>query len=248
MGVPVFLGHLLYSLHSRIQPNWIAPAIAPMFCLMLVYWDARWREGVRWVSKWLIGGLVFGFFVAVLLHESNLIGQLVGRPLPGEMDPLRRARGWKETAAFVERARQRLLLEGKPTFIIADHYGMTGLFTFYLPEARKAVGAKPLVYCLTSKKPNNQLYFWPEYQYLGQRTGENAIYAIELDPHRLEWNWPWRWLLGKPLRYAGDNPSPPASAQLLREFESVTDLGNADIKLGDRVFRRLRLFECRNLR
>ena len=47
MGAPVFLGHWLFSFHSRILPNWIAPAIIPMFCLMVVYWDetaARWRN------------------------------------------------------------------------------------------------------------------------------------------------------------------------------------------------------------
>ena len=248
LGVPVFLGHLLYSLHSRIQPNWIAPAIVPMFCLMVMYWDARWREGLRWVKQWLGGGLALGFVVVVFLHDSDLVGQIAGHSLPGEMDPLRRARAWKETAAFVEQARQNLLREGKPAFIIADHYGMTGLFSFYLPDAKTSLGAKPLVYCLTSKEPGNQLYFWPEYQYRGWRTGENAIYVIELDPHRLERDWPWRWLRGKPLRSARDDPSHPAPAQLLQEFESVTDLGETEIKLGDRAFRRLRLFECRNLR
>jgi len=248
LGAPVFLGHLVYSLHSRIQPNWIAPAIVPMFCLMVVYWDARWREGLRWVKHCLFGGLVLGFAIVVPLHDSDLIGLIAGHPLPGEMDPLRRARAWKETAALVEQSRQTLLREGKPAFIIADHYGMTGLFSFYLPEAKRSLGSLPLAYCLPSKEPGNQLYFWPEYQYRGRRTGQNAVYAIELDPHRLEHDWPWRWLTGKALLYAGDNPSPPLPAQLREEFESVTDLGDFEIKLGDRVFRRLRLFECRNLR
>jgi 4-amino-4-deoxy-L-arabinose transferase-like glycosyltransferase len=248
LGVPVLLGHLLYSLHSRIQPNWIAPAVVPMFCLMVVYWDARWHEGLRWVKHWLTGGLVLGLVIVVPLHDSDLISVIAGHPLPGEMDPLRRARAWKETTAVVEQARQKLLQEGKPAFIIADHYGMTGLFSFYLPEAKKSLGGKPLVYCLPSKEPGNQLFFWPEFQYCGRRTSENAIYAIELDPHRLERDWPWRWLTGKPLRYVGDNPSPGLPAQLSEEFESVTALGDFEIKLGDRIFRRLRLFECRNLR
>jgi len=248
MGVPVFLGHLLYSFHSRIQPNWIAPAIAPMFCLMVAYWDARWREGARWVKGWLTGGLIFGYFVVAVLHQSDLIGKIAGHPLPGEMDPLRRAHAWKETAAFVEQARQKLQLEGKPAFIITDHYGMAGLFSFYLPEAKASLGPNPLVYSATTKKPGNQFYFWPEYQYRSRRTGENAIYVFELDPRSLEKDWPWRWLTGKPLRYVKDSPLRPAPPLLLQEFESVTDLGASDIKLGDRVFRRVRLFECRNLR
>ncbi len=45
MGAPVFLGHLLYSFHSRILPNWIAVSVLPMFCLMVVYWNVRFRSG-----------------------------------------------------------------------------------------------------------------------------------------------------------------------------------------------------------
>src|SRR5205085_3410572 len=106
VGAPIFLGHLAWSLHSRVLPNWIAPAVVPMFCLMVLYWDARWRAGARWVKCWLIGGLIFGFTAAVLMHESNLIGKIAGRPLPGEVDPQRRVRAWKETTAVVEQARQ----------------------------------------------------------------------------------------------------------------------------------------------
>ena len=47
MGAPVYLFHLLYTIHSRVFPNWIAPAVLPLFCLMVVYWEQRWREGAR---------------------------------------------------------------------------------------------------------------------------------------------------------------------------------------------------------
>ena len=33
---------------------------------MVIYWDARWREGVRAVKGWLIGGLVLGLTVGGL--------------------------------------------------------------------------------------------------------------------------------------------------------------------------------------
>jgi hypothetical protein len=66
--------------------------------------------------------------------------------LPGEKDPLRRVRAWQPTTALVEGEREKLEAEGRPAFIIADHYGMTGLFTFYLPQARTALPARPLVY------------------------------------------------------------------------------------------------------
>ncbi len=245
MGMPVFLGHMAYALRSRIQPNWIAPAVLPMFCLMVVYWEARWREGCRAVKRWFAGGLFLGLLMVVVMHESKLIGKVGGHPLPGEMDPLRRVRAWKETTALVEAARRKLEAEGKPAFIIADHYGKTGLLTFYLPAARGA--AVPLVYPRSSPYPNNQFYFWPEYRYRANRRGQNAIYVTEPGRYRLEGSWLWKWLLGQKINYARIPSPAPAPDRITGEFDAVTDLGLHEVKFGRRVFRRLHLFECRNL-
>ncbi|PYJ06399.1 MAG: hypothetical protein DME25_06775 [Verrucomicrobia bacterium] len=249
LGAPVFLGHLAWSFHSRIQPNWIAPAVLPMFCLMALYWETRWREGVRAVKGWLAAGVVLGLVALVVMHESNLIGKLAGRPLPAGVDPLRRVRAWKQTSAVVAQARQKLLQEGKPTFIIADHYGMSGEFSFYLPEAKASLGTgEPLVCCQTTLEPENQLYFWPEYQYRGRRRGQNAIYVTESEPDQPVKGWVWNWLMGREIGYAEVPPPTPPPVLIRQEFESVTDLGVHEVKLGDRVFRRVQLFACRNLR
>jgi len=246
MGAPVFLGHLLYSLHSRILPNWIAPAVLPMFCLMIVYWDARWREGCRAARGWFAAGMGLGLFAVVVMHDGNLVGKIAGHSLPGEKDPSRRVWAWKESTALVEAARRKLEAEGKPAFIIADHYGLTGLFTFYLPSA-PATGL-PLVYPISSPYPNNQFYFWPEYRYAKNRHGENAIYVSEVGPYDLEKGWFWKWIQGKPVNYAEIPPLAPAPDVIRKGFESVTSLGEFEVKLGKRVFRRFQLFECRNLR
>jgi len=246
MGAPVFLGHLAYSLRTRILPNWIAPAVLPMFGLMVLYWDERSRAAGRAVRAGLAAGLLLGGVALVGLHESNLIGKLAGRPLPPEVDPLRRVRAWKETAAVVETARRRLEAEGPPAFLIADHYGMTGLFTFYLPAAR--TNQPPLVYPRSFPVPNNQFYFWPEYRYREQRRGHNAIYVAELGPYPLEKGWLVKWLGGHEVRHARIPPPAAAPATLLEEFETVTNLGIHEVTLRGRVFRRVQLFACRHLR
>lgn len=247
-GGLVFLGHLAYSLHSRVMPNWVAPAVLPMYCWMMMYWDARWREDARTVKRWLIGGLSLGLSVVALMHDPALIGVVVGRPLPGDADPLRRVRGYEQTAVAVEAAREKLLQEGKPVFIICDHYGITGLFSFYLPQARAALGKKPLVYCRSSPVPDNQFYFWPEYRYTANRKGENAIYVTEPGSVTLEKGWVWKWLTGQEVGFARIPPPVPTPAVLQREFDSVTDLGVQEIKVGGRIMKRVQLFECRNLR
>lgn len=220
MGAPVLLGHLLYTLHSRVFPNWIAPAIVPLLCAGAIFWDQRWRDRATQVKTWLAAGIVVGAIPIILLHDTNLITKVAGKPLPADVDPLRRVRGWRQTAAAVGAARESLLAEGKPVFIIGAHYGLVGEISFYLPEARARVSDTPLVYYQSSETPENQFYFWPGYQ---SRAGENAIYVRE------------------------EKPTEPLSPRLEKEFDSIADLGLREIEYRGRIFRTLHLYACRNL-
>jgi membrane-associated phospholipid phosphatase len=226
MGAPVFLAYLLHSFKSRILLNWIVPAVVPLFCLMVIYWDTRLRLGVVAVKKWLGTGLILGATVVVLFHNTNLVGKLTGYELPTRLDPLHRVREWDNTARAVDTARQELAREGKPVFIITDHYGLTGQFSFYLPEARTNVVSDPLVFFRSSHHPENQFYFWPGYE---RRKGQSAIFVRELNR---------------------DNPTPePPPARLVNEFESVTDLGVTNVLYRGRyLLRPLQLFACRGLK
>ncbi|MGV3754230.1 MAG: hypothetical protein ACO1QS_02465, partial [Verrucomicrobiota bacterium] len=222
MGAPLFLFYFLYTIRARVQPNWIAPSILPLLCLGIIYWEHRWREGVRWFKPWLITAFFIGFIPLVLMHDTNLTGKLVGKDLPAKKDPLRRVRGAKEMTDIVESARQELLKEGKPVFIIGGHYGVTGLIAFYHPEAKKDVVKEPLVYYRWSEKAENQFYFWPSYR--EQRKGQNAIYVIRETKAQ----------------------APPKT--LTDTFESVKDLGIHEVIYRGRVFEHIQMFECRNLR
>src|SRR5439155_23377562 len=53
MGAPLFLGYWLFTFHSRVLANWIAASVLPLFCLMAVYWESRYRAGVLAVKGWL---------------------------------------------------------------------------------------------------------------------------------------------------------------------------------------------------
>jgi 4-amino-4-deoxy-L-arabinose transferase-like glycosyltransferase len=78
MGAPLFLAYFLHSFRSRVLPNWIAPAVIPLFCMMVVYWDARLRLGVRGVQGWLKTGVILGAILVILGHDTNIVKRVTG--------------------------------------------------------------------------------------------------------------------------------------------------------------------------
>ena len=227
MGAPLFLVYLLYSFHSSIQPNWIAPSVLPLFCLMVGYWDTRLRLGSKPVKIALLAGLALGLPVVIVAHDTELIAKFTGHRLPVNKDPLHRARGWREVAGLVQADRRELLTEGKPVFVIAAHYRLAAEISFYMADAQARNSEKPLVYCRRSAVPVDQFYFWPGYS-SDSRQGQNALFVMELDR---------------------DDPRPKnAPASLLKEFDSVNDLGIREVMDHGRVLWRLQFFACRGLK
>lgn len=221
-GGPVFLWFLGYTLRARVQPNWIAPSILPLFLFATVWWHHQPPAGLRTARRLLGIGVAIGLPIVVLLHDTGLVEKISGQALPDRIDPLRRVRGHRALAKLVNE--QRLAFEkrdGKPVFLIADHYGRAGLMSFYLPEARARVQTgSPLVTVRSSAVPENQFWFWPEHRYAG-RTGENALYVLEV---------------------ATEQPIPE---RLRGEFESVTSLGLFDVTERGHHRHRIQLFACR---
>jgi membrane-associated phospholipid phosphatase len=220
MGLPVFVIYFFYTFRARVQPNWIAPSIVPLFAGAVVYWTQLCPpERLRAAKRWLIAGFVFGVIPIIFLHDTNLAAKIAGKPLPAAADPLTRVRGWKELARVVANEGETLARDGKPVFFIGGHYGVTSLLSFYLPNARSRVPNNPICYYLSSDHPENQYYFWPGYS---TRKGQNAIFV--------------------------QRPNQPAPERLQQEFETVTDLGTRDIQYRGRIIHRVQLFACRNLK
>jgi 4-amino-4-deoxy-L-arabinose transferase-like glycosyltransferase len=222
MGAPLALFYLAYTLRARVQPNWIAPAVLPLFCLMVNDWGEKLRAGSALLKGSLMAGLFLGWLIVVPLHDTQLIAKVAGRPLSWKLEPLTRVLGWKGTADVVRQARLDLEKEHKPVFIIGGHYGITSILSFYMPEARTNLAQVPLVYCVSSAEPENQFYFWPGYS---ARKGQNAIYVAPPD---------------RP------DSKPPRCVE--QEFGSITDLGESEILYKGRMFHHVHLFACRNLR
>jgi hypothetical protein len=266
MGAPLFLVYLIFTFHSRVQLNWVAPSFLPLLCLMVAYWNRRWNEmcvgatslfglppsggsspkppkggtpnlAPLAIKKSLATGIVLGLIVAGLFFGTDLIEKTVGKPLPAKYDPTRRVRAFDALAKTVDGARAKLEAEGKPAFIICGHYGFAGLISFYLPDAKAHVRDTPLVYYLSTDRPKNQFYFWP-----GLRFRNPGVPSPRKGQNAI-YVQETKFSEDTSVRYP---ETPPDS--LKEEFESVTDLGIQDIYYRGRVFRNVQLFECRNLR
>jgi hypothetical protein len=246
MGAPVFLLYVLLTLKTRVQANWIAPAVLPLLCLMTLYWWARHPSGSRWIKPVFAGGLILGFAFTIILHETRLVGKVTGLPVPPKIDPLTRVRGYKELARLVGEAREHLSYEGKPVFIIGDGYGVTSQIAFNLPVARDRVADSPITFCPTESHPTSQYYFWPGYA--DRLRGQNALYVTELKMPRMLPGWHWKWLRGE-TNLSEPWPTGIAAPEgLQREFESVTNLGVKPVLYRGQPFHFIQIFECRNLR
>lgn len=219
MGAPLFFGYWLYTARARVLPNWIAPTVVPLFCLLVAYADTRYRAGLIAVRHWLFIGLWSGLPLILLCHESNFVNKIAGHPLPPKLDPLRRIRAWDEVGRVTGEMWRQLQAEGKPVFIIGADYGITAQVTFYLPEAKAGVPDQPLAFC--DAKSINQFSFWPGYS---GRKGETALYVAQVREPR---------------------DIPP---HLLPQFESVENLGVREIKYRGRTFRYLQFYACRGYR
>jgi 4-amino-4-deoxy-L-arabinose transferase-like glycosyltransferase/membrane-associated phospholipid phosphatase len=246
MGAPLFLLYLCVSLHSRVEYNWIAPSIIPLFCLMAVYWTRRWPKASWFAEPVLSFGIGVGLFAVIMAHSPNLLGKLIHRPAAGPLNVLRRAQGWKELANIVSATRKKIDVNGTPSFIVCEHYGLTAEISFYLADAKRQIQSDPIVYYIDTPKPENQFYYWPNYLV---RTGQNALFVRELPRPRFRKDWFSRWLNGQSDLYESVMPdSPPVPVQLRQEFDSITNLGAREVVANGQIVRRVELIECKGLR
>lgn len=229
MGIPLVLIYTLQSLHARVLPNWIVPSVLPMMFVMLLYWD-QYRAR-PWFRPTYYAGLGFGLIAMIFLTDTGVVKLVTGHALPEHLDPLRRVRGWRETAQIVGRARQNLLKEGKPVFIICPDYGSTSEVSFYLPEAEAAINKQPIACCWDSDKPITEFHYWQGYNFW-ERTGDNAICFIVV-----------------PFARGSDQlvstPTEPP-ARLLTEFRSVKDIGRFPAEFRGVPMRWIEVYECRD--
>jgi len=144
--LPLYGIFIFFSLNKAGKPNWTAPALITGIIFTVVFWReivAR-RPAWRWA---VMAAFTVAFMMTVALHDTEFLN------LPPKQDPLRRAQGWSDFAAHVQRAR----VEQKVNLLIGDHYSLASMMAFYLPD-------RPVTFLLPGPAGDSQFSLWPGYR------------------------------------------------------------------------------------
>jgi len=162
--VPLVGLFLFFSLNKAGKGNWTAPALMTGIILTVVFW----REVIALRPAWRWGaGAAFAIAIlmTIVLHDTAFLH------LDPERDPLRRAQGWKDFAAHVERAR----VEHRAAVLIGSHYDQASMMSFYLPD-------RPVTYLPPERYGNSQFSLWPGYEV---RADTRALYVARATDNHL---------------------------------------------------------------
>ncbi|HEU6435916.1 MAG TPA: glycosyltransferase family 39 protein [Nitratidesulfovibrio sp.] len=146
----------LWSLHTRIYPNWpamsyVAGILLAACCLSDLIAarrrdravDARTTVWRRLVPAWaVLGVLTFG-----LVHAQDAL------PLPARYNPATRLKGWADLGEHLDEVRQQLP-DPDRVFFFSDAYDMTASLAFYAP-------GQPVTYCADFGRRMSQYDIWP---------------------------------------------------------------------------------------
>lgn len=146
---------LLFSLITKVQPNWPVLGALPgtiLACLWLARLLASGSPRTRKLARGTIAaGVVLGLPSVGVMHYSHVLYPVLARVAPEDnefdltpmarFDPSSRLRGWAELGAGVGRVLDAERAAGREPFVVTDDYQLASQVAFYTP-------GNPTVYCL----------------------------------------------------------------------------------------------------
>jgi hypothetical protein len=183
-GGPLFLMYSWLSLKQAGEANWTAPGAISLGLIAAAFWVER--SLTSRMARWFCGlGLTVGVALTLVMLRTEWLWDLtrpvrsviaspdrpktsgLGETYAWEFDPSARLLGWRSIAARVEQARAEIEAEkGRPVFLIANHYGLASIISFYLQNRRVEGPGHPAVYTPETQTAENQYNFWPRYDAL----------------------------------------------------------------------------------
>ena len=143
---PLYGVVLFFSLNKAGKANWTVPALITGIIVTVVFWRDVAVRRPPWRSA-IAAAFALAMAMTAVLHDTALL------QLPPELDPLRRAQGWADFAAHVQRAR----LAHRANVLIGNHYSQASMMAFYLPD-------RPVTYLPPAPYGTSQFTLWPSYR------------------------------------------------------------------------------------
>ncbi len=145
----MFLPFIMLSISSKIEANWPAFALYPLF-----FFAANYASSFS-LKKTFFKYAFPGIIIVLLIHIQAAAGFI---KLPPKIDPMHKIKGYKETALKASEIYDKLS-EKHPVFCATRHYQTASLFSFYMKN-------NPMVYCILKHESNKNYRFWNEYKQL----------------------------------------------------------------------------------
>ncbi|EPR42836.1 glycosyl transferase family 39 [Desulfovibrio sp. X2] len=148
---------ILWSFHTKIQPNWSAVSYAAGFLLTALAFARYWQGQGRLRKLWAVmAALVF-----VLVASAPVL------PIPRHLNPANRLKGWDDLGEEVARLEKADFPDPSRVFIFSEQYDMTAALAFYVP-------GQPRVYNAWLSRRMNQYDLWPGPE---DKKGWDAVYV-----------------------------------------------------------------------
>jgi undecaprenyl-diphosphatase len=171
-ALPPLVFFLLWSIYSKVEANWAAPAYISAVLACAGWWHellmraetsaVRFRRVALFV---LI--LLPGVILSLVAHFPASLNR-IGVDLPPRLDPTRRLQGWKELGAAIGKLRET---PQKAAFLVSDSYQIASELAFYVP-------GQPAVYNVNLGRRMNQYDIWGG---LESMNGQDALFVTSGD-------------------------------------------------------------------
>ncbi|MGE4290967.1 MAG: ArnT family glycosyltransferase [Desulfovibrio sp.] len=163
--LPVWVFFLLWSFHAKIMPNWTTVSYVSGCILAARAIDRALQRRDGFLQRHCNLLPALGVVLFLFLHTAQLL------PLPSNMDPTRRVKGWRELGQVIEEHRLHDFSDPSKVFIFSNLYDMTAALAFYTP-------GQPQTYCgWVDSRRMNQYDLWPGPDV--DKVGWDAIYVYK---------------------------------------------------------------------
>jgi hypothetical protein len=151
-SIPVIFFFLLKSIQAKVEANWALPGYLTGIIAFSVFYMRDFFSTRKGRKVLVAATILLALFITAEAHYSSIA------PIPAEIDPTLRLKGWKDLGNEVTAVYDQMSLK-KPAFLFSDSYQLSSELAFY-------VKGHPVTYCVNLGRRMNQYDLWPGFNNL----------------------------------------------------------------------------------